>query len=158
MLFQSALKLLKRYEATLHHICNSLINSMKEDQFVDQSGTIESKSTKSIKQEESDLDRVFEDMKDESNPTQTPITGKRFDILVHSANKLLDPNYASWITSKKALHFTFVSTTQNPKSAISRLERIGIKKNAYIIYKNLRIDDADIISWVHRATESCHHG
>ena len=47
------LKLLKRYEATLHHICNSLINSMKEDQFVDQSGTIESKSTKSIKQENS---------------------------------------------------------------------------------------------------------
>ena len=47
---------------------------MKEDHFVDQSGTIESKSTKSIKQEESDLDRVFEDMKDESNPTQTPIT------------------------------------------------------------------------------------
>ena len=101
---------------------------MKEDNFVDQSGTIESKSTKSIKQEESDFDRVFEDMKDESNPTQTPITGKRFDILVHSANKLLDPNYASWITSKKALHFTFVSTTQNPKNAISRLERIGIKK------------------------------
>ena len=66
-------------------------------------------------------------MKDESNPEQTPITGKRFDILVHSANKLLDPNYASWITSKKALHFTFVSTTQNPKST-SRLERIGIKK------------------------------
>ena len=32
---------------------------------------------------------------------QTPITGKRFDILVHSANKLLDPNYASWITSKR---------------------------------------------------------
>ena len=84
-------------------------------------------------------------MKDESNPT-APITAKRFDILVHSANKLLDPNYASWITSKKALHFTFVSTTQNPKNAISRLERIGIKKNAYIIYKNHRIDDADIVS------------
>ena len=48
-------------------------------------------------------------------PEQTPITGKRFDILVHSANKLLDPNYASWITSKKGASFHFRIYYTKPK-------------------------------------------
>ena len=59
--------------------------------------------------EGSELHRKIDQLQEEHDTEQLPITGKRFSLLIHRGNQLLDPNYASWLTSNKALHFTFNS-------------------------------------------------
>ena len=149
-------KLLERYEQTLHHVKDSLMRTMQSREHAGESQhTMDMDFLKTQKQHRpsndmlnkhgSELHRKIDELQEEQDTEQLPVTGKRFSILIHRGNQLLDPNYSAWITKKKGLHFTFVSTTSQSKTAIARLERINKKVNAYVIYHIMHKNDKDIV-------------